>query len=255
MTARLGHEVEGSLAGGPVLVLAPSLGTDRGLWAPQRAAFAQHFTVVALDHRGHGGSDVPEPPYSLADVAGDVLALLDELGVARFSFCGLSLGAMVGMWVASHAPDRVDRLALCCTSAHLPPAQTWLDRGAAVQAGGMTAVADAVVGRWFTPDFSRDAPLVVQECRQMLLSTPPLGYAGCCAAIAGMDLRPNLADIAAPTLVLAGQQDAATPPEHAEHLAGGIAGARLAVVEGCAHLAIRQRPEECTRLLLDHLCG
>jgi 3-oxoadipate enol-lactonase len=188
MTALLRHDMHGS-PDAPVLVLAPSVGTQPEMWAPQLEAFAAEFRVVRVAHRGHDPIDVPPGPYSLEDLGGDVLALLDSLGVERFSFCGLSLGGMVGMWLAAHAPARVERLALCCTSAYLPPASGWLDRAATVRASGMAAVADAVVGRWFTPKFAAEHPSVVAGCRDMLLSVPPEGYAGCCEAIAAMDLR------------------------------------------------------------------
>ncbi|MDQ1664046.1 MAG: 3-oxoadipate enol-lactonase [Actinomycetota bacterium] len=252
MSARLRHDIHGSESA-PVLVLAPSVGTLPEMWDPQLAAFAREFRVVRIAHRGHDEIDVPPGPYSLDDLGGDVLALLDSLGVDRFSWCGLSLGGMVGMWLAAHAPERVDRLAVCCTSAHLPPAQGWLDRAAKVRASGMSAVADAVVPRWFTPEFLAKRPGAVDRCRSMLLSVPAEGYAGCCEAIAAMDLRPLLASIQAPTLVLAGAQDLPTPLPHAETITSLVPGATLVVVEDAAHLATVQQPERCTEVLLNHL--
>jgi 3-oxoadipate enol-lactonase len=247
------HDVHGR-AGDPVLVLAPSIGTHRETWAPQLAAFAQAFHVVRIEHRGHDASDVPPGPYSLDVLGRDVLSLLDGLAVERFSFCGLSLGAMVGMWLAAHAGSRVERLALCCTSAYLPPAQGWLDRAAAVRAGGTAAVADAVVSRWFTPDFAVSSPDLVRAAREMLLTTPAEGYAGCCEAIAAMDLRPLLGRITAPTIVVAGADDLATPLEHAYAVADGIATASpVVVIPGAAHLATLERPDACTEVLLAHL--
>jgi 3-oxoadipate enol-lactonase len=254
VTARLRYDVHGP-DDAPVLVLAPSVGTLPEMWQPQLATFAKHFRVVRVAHRGHDALDVPPGPYSLDELAGDVLALLDQLGVPRFSFCGLSLGGMVGMWLASHVPERLDRLALCCTSAHLPPAEGWLDRAATVRASGMAAVADVVVARWFTPAFAASRPDVVQQCRAMLVSIPPEGYAGCCEAIAAMDLRADVPLITAPTLVLAGSDDPATPVTHAETIVSLLPGARLVVVDDAAHLATIQHPDRTTDLLLEHLGG
>jgi 3-oxoadipate enol-lactonase len=252
MIARLGHDVRG-VDGAPVLVLAPSVGTQPEMWEPQLAAFAREFRVVRVAHRGHDAIDVPPGPYALGDLGGDVLALLDSLGIDRFSWCGLSLGGMVGMWLAAHVPDRVNRLALCCTSAHLPPAEGWLDRAATVRASGMAAVADAVVARWFTPDFASARRDVVDRCRAMLLTVPAEGYAGCCEAIATMDLRPDLPGIEAPTLVLAGVDDPATPLSHAETIASLVPGAKLVVVDDAAHLATVQQADLCAEVLIGHL--
>lgn len=254
MSARLRYDVHGP-DDAPVLVLAPSVGTLPEMWEPQLATFAEQFRVVRVAHRGHDALDVPPGPYSVADLAGDVLALLDLLGVPRFSFCGLSLGGMVGMWLASHAPGRVERLALCCTSAYLPPAEGWRDRAATVRASGMSAVADTVVAGWFTPDYAVSRPDVVHRCRAMLLSLPPEGYAGCCEAIADMDLRADLPRITAPTLVLAGSDDAATPVTHSLAIVSLLPGAELAVVDDAAHLATVQQPDRTTDLLLKHLGG
>jgi 3-oxoadipate enol-lactonase len=238
----------------PVLVLAPSLGTNLEMWSPILGLFAEQFRVVRVELRGHAGQP-PPGPYTVADIAHDVLGALDALDVDHFSYCGLSLGGMTGMWLAAHVPERVDRLALCCTSAHMPPAQGWLDRAATVRRSGMAAVADAVVARWFTPNFAAGSPGVVSWARDMLLATPAEGYAGCCEAIAAMDLRPILASIRAPTLVLAGDQDPSTPPAHAEVIVSGIADARLVVVRDVSHFATAQEPDLCAQLLLDHLGG
>jgi len=235
----------------PVLVLGSSIGTSTVLWEPQVPALARRFRVVRYDHRGHGRSPVPPGPYELADLGGDLVALLDRLGVERAHVCGLSLGGMVSMWVAAHAPDRVDRLALLCTSAKLGPPELWAGRAAAVRAGGMAAIADSVVARWFPNGFADD--VTTTRMREVLLATPPEGYAACCAAIEVMDLEPVLPTIAAPTLVIAGSVDPATPPEHAERIAATVPDARLATVDGAAHLANLSHPDDVTRLLLTFL--
>jgi 3-oxoadipate enol-lactonase len=237
----------------PPLVLGPSLGTNMQLWEPQMPALAERFRVIRYDHRGHGASPVPDGPYCLADLGGDVLALMDRLGVNRAHVAGLSLGGMVGMWLAAHAPDRVDRLVLVCTSARLGPPQMWAARAATVRTEGMGAIADAVLGRWVPEEFAAREPGAVNRLRAMLLATPPEGYAACCEAIQAMDLLPELAQIQADTLVIAGLEDAATPPAHAQRIISGIPQARLALIGGAAHLANVSRPDLVGRLLTDFL--
>ncbi|GAA4358246.1 3-oxoadipate enol-lactonase [Angustibacter luteus] len=252
MSARL-HVVQDGRADGPPLLLGSSLGTTGVMWQPQVDRLAEAWRVVRYDHRGHGGSDVPAGPYSLDDLGGDVLALLDRLEIERTSYVGLSLGGMVGMWLAMHAPQRIDRLVLVCTSARLGPAQGWRDRAHAVLDGGMAAVADPVVARWFTPGFAAVQPHVVAAARADLLAVPPVGYAGCCEAIAAMDLLADLPRISAPTLVIAAADDPATPPEHARAIVSAVPGARLALLDDAAHLANLEQPDAVTRLVLDHL--
>jgi 3-oxoadipate enol-lactonase len=183
------------------------------------------------------------------DLGSDLLALLDRLGIERASLCGLSIGGMISMWVAAHAPERVERLVLCSTSARLGPPETWHERAATVRAEGMAAVADAVLGRWFTPGFAAAHPDVIERIRGVLSATPPEGYAGCCEAIAEMDLTPDLPSISAPTLVIAGEQDPSTPPEHGRRIADLIPGARLEVISPAAHLATIERPDLTTSMI------
>ena len=254
MSVPLNYTVDGP-ADAPVLLLGPSLGTDVRIWAAQVPVLAARWRVVRYDHRGHGHSPVPPGPYQLADLGGDVLALLDRLGAARAHLAGVSLGGMVSMWVAAHAPDRVDRLALVCTSARLGPPRVWAERAAAVRAGGLDLIAEAVLGRWTPAEFARDNPKVVSELRQILMATPPDGYASACAAIETMDLEPDLSRITAPTLVVGGLDDQSIPPAHARRIAAGISGARLALVAGAAHLAPVSRPELVGQLLADFLSG
>jgi 3-oxoadipate enol-lactonase len=246
------HHVLTGPAGAPVLVLGNSLGTTLSMWDGVAAALGGRFRLLRFDHRGHGGSAVLPGPYRIDDLGRDLLALLDTLGLGRVSYCGLSLGGMVGMWLAAHAPQRVDRLALCCTSAWLPPADGWLDRAARVRAGGCAAVADTVLGRWFSADWAAGHPAEVERARAMLVSVPAEGYAGCCEAIARMDLRADLPSIAADTLVVAGGNDVATPPSHGEAIAAAVPRARLAVLPQPAHLAAVEEPAALAGLLLEH---
>ena len=250
----------------PVLVLGNSLGTSSTLWEPQLAAFRTRFRVLRYEHRGHGApaaaggigvSPAPAVPggYPLDDLGADVLRLLDSLGVRRACYCGLSLGGMIGMWLAAHAPDRIAALGLCCTSAFLPPAQLWTDRAAAARRGDLAAIADQVVGRWFTPAYAAREPGGPAAFKAALAAVDPEGYAGCCEAIAAMDLRPVLGSVTAPTLVLAGAEDPATPPWHGAVIAAGIRGSALRVIRGAAHLANVSAPGEVTAALLGHLAA
>jgi 3-oxoadipate enol-lactonase len=165
----------------------------------------------------------------------------------------LSLGGMVGMWLAINAPERIDRLVLCCTSAKLGPPSMWAERAATVRAHGVDAIADAGIGRWLTDGFVAREPETAAEVRAMLAATPAEGYAGCCAAIEGMDLLDRLGEIRAPTLVIAAAQDPATPPEHGERIANAVPGARLAVIDDAAHLATVEQPGVITDLIVGHL--
>jgi 3-oxoadipate enol-lactonase len=245
------HEIAGP-DDAPVLVLSNSLGSTIAMWDPQVPALAERLRVVRYDHRGHGGSPVPPGPYELADLGADALALLDRLGVQRAHWCGLSLGGMVGMWMAINAPERIDRLVLCCTSARLGPPSMWADRAATVRAEGVDAIADAGIGRWLTPGFIERDPATAADVRAMLAATPAEGYAACCGAIEHMDLIPELGAIRAATLVIAGSQDPATPPEHGERIAAGIPGARLELVDA-AHLATIEQPAAMTELVAKHV--
>ena len=251
---RLSHRIDGP-ADAPVLVLSNSIGSDWRMWDGLVPALTAEYRVLRYDQRGHGRSEVAPGPYSIAELAGDLIGLLDELGIQRPHLAGLSLGGMTGMWLAAHEPSRVDRMALLCTSALLGPEQMWLDRAALVRAEGTRAIADAGVRRWLTEEFITAQPETVAWCREMMIGTPAEGYAGCCEAIAAMDLRADLPAITASTLVVAGADDPATPPSHAEVIAAGISGADLHVVPHAAHLATVEQPSAITDLLLRHFGG
>lgn len=237
----------------PVLLLGASLGTDMRMWEAQ-LPLAQSFRLLRFDHRGHGQSPAPPGPYELADLADDVLELMDSLGIARASLCGLSLGGMVGMWLGAHAPERIERLVLLCTAAHMPPASAWRERAAAVRAAGSTEpVADAVVAGWLTPAFAAAQPQVRAELRAMLTASPADGYAWCCGAIERMDLRDDLKRITAPTLVISGADDPATPVQRQAMIAAVVPQTRHEVVGPAAHLAAVERPEAVNHLIKEHL--
>ncbi|TCT12703.1 3-oxoadipate enol-lactonase [Tepidamorphus gemmatus] len=238
---RIYHEISGS-AGKPWLVLSNSLGTRLEMWDGQAAALADDFRILRYDSRGHGRSDAPAGNYTIERLGRDVLTLLDALGIARARFCGLSMGGMVGMWLGINAPDRLDRLVLCNTGARLGPPELWSQRIEAVASAGMAAVTDAVIERWFTPEFRAARPDKVAPVRRMLLDTPAAGYAGCCAAIRDMDQREAVTSIRIPTLVIGGSRDPATPASMAEELASSIPGARLSILEA-AHLSNIEQEE------------
>jgi 3-oxoadipate enol-lactonase len=238
----------------PVLVLGNSLGTTGLLWQQQVPAFEEHFRLLRYELPGHGGAASPASPaeVSIASLGASVLRLLDEHGVDQAAYCGVSIGGMVGMWLAANAPDRITALSLICTSAYLPPASGWRDRAGLVLAEGMASVAGASIGRWFTPSFIASSPALTESFRADLLAVDPAGYASCCLALAGMDLRADLGRIKAPTLVISGAEDQATPPAHGAAIAAGIGGARQIVVGG-AHLANVASPVEVTSAVLGHL--
>jgi 3-oxoadipate enol-lactonase len=237
----------------PTVVLSNSLGSTPAMWDPQFPALAERFRVVRYDHRGHGRSPVPPAPYELADLGADVIALLNRLGLEQVRWCGLSLGGMVGMWMAINAPARIDRLVLCCTSARLGPPEMWADRAATVRAQGVDAIADAGIERWLSPGFIEREPEMAAEIRAMLVATPAEGYAACCGVIERMDQVPELGEIRAATLVIAAEDDPATPPEHSALIASTVPGAQLAVVKDARHLATIEQPAAMTELILGHL--
>lgn len=247
------HHVVTGPVDAPVVILHDALGSSLDMWDAQAAPLATRFRVVRYDLRGHGGSPAPAGPYTLADLTADVTALLDRLGVARAHHVGLSLGGMIAMQLAVTAPARVDRMVLCCTAAHLPPAQRWHDRAATVRSEGVGAVADAVVDRWLTAGLAAADRALVHRLLTMVRGTSDEGYAGCCEAIGTMDLRDELASITAPTLLVVGDEDPATPRQLAEVIADGLAGARIVMVGPAAHLANVEQPDAVTGHILAHL--
>lgn len=251
--APIHYRVEGQ-AGAPVLLLSHSLGTTLAMWDPQMPAWTERFRVLRYDTRGHGESGVTPGPYTLEGLGRHVIALLDGLGIQRAHVCGLSMGGMVAMWLGAHAPERVERLALCNTAARIGSPEFWNTRIETIQKTGLEPVASAVVGRWFTPAFQERLPDAVGRLRRMLLETPVEGYAGCCAAIRDADLREALAGIRAATLVIAGTHDAATPAADGRFLAERIPGARY-VELAAAHLSNIEAAERFTTEVAAFLSG
>jgi len=238
---------------GPVVLLSNSLGSTHRMWDAQLPALEEHFRVVRYDTRGHGGSPVPDGPYSIDDLADDVIALLDTLGVRRAHLVGLSLGGMTAMRLAARNSERVDRVVLLCTGAQLSPSSAWHGRADIVRTHGTAEVAEAVVARWFTAEFLADNPDIKAAAEAMVAATPAEGYAGCCEVIAAMDLRPDLPNIIAPTLAIAGADDPATPPAMLAEIARTVRDGRLLEVARAAHLANAEQPAIITPAIIDHL--
>ncbi|MCO7221232.1 3-oxoadipate enol-lactonase [Klenkia sp. PcliD-1-E] len=239
----------------PVVLLSNSLGTTLEMWDPQVPALAERFRVVRYDTRGHGRSPSPAGDSTVDDLVDDVLALLDRLHVARAHVVGLSIGGMTGLRLAAREPERVDRLAVLCTSAHPGNPGAWTERAATARREGTASLADAVVGRWFTPGWAAEHPDVVARMRQGIVDCDDEGYASCCAAVGALDLRDQLGSITAPTLVVSGADDPALPPEHQEAIAAGIRGAALLTLSPAAHIANVEQAEHVTAALLAHLGG
>lgn len=240
---------------GPWVVLSHSLASDLGLWKPQMAALTRRYRVLRFDTRGHGGSSAPDGPYDFNMLSDDVLGLMDALGVERAHVIGISLGGMIGQHLALDAPERVDRLVLVSTtSGYGPEAQElWAARIEAVRLGGMGPLVAPTLERWFTPPYRAAHPDLMAMIGGQIRLTPAAGYVGCGQAIPTMDTTARLNEIACPTLVIAGAEDAGTPPAMGRKIADNIPGARFELIESAAHLCNVEQAETFNRLLLDFL--
>ncbi len=239
-SCKLYVEVEGPPTA-PVLMLSNSLGTNLHVWDEQAPVWSRHFRVVRYDGRGHGKSEAAPGPYTMERFGRDALAIMDVLSLAKVHWCGLSMGGMVGQWLAAHAPQRIDKLILSNTSCYYPDKGPWNDRINAVRARGLAPIADAVMKLWFTADFHARAPATVARMKDMLVATPLAGYIACCEAVRDMDHRDILQKISAPTLVMAGRHDVAIPIEMAAFIRSQIPGAALAMLDA-AHISNVEQP-------------
>ena len=238
-----------------MLLLSNSLGTDLHMWDGQMAAFTQHFRVLRYDTRGHGQSLVTAGVYSIEQNGRDVLALLDALEIAQVCFCGLSMGGLIGQWLAINAPERLQRLVLCNTAAKIGTADGWSQRIETVLRDGpaaMLVLRDASIARWFTPAFAAAEPAKVEPVVGMLATTSPQGYAANCAAVRDADLREQLASIVAPTLIVCGSQDGVTTVADGLFMRERIAGAELLELPA-AHLSNVEAGEAFSRPVLAFL--
>lgn len=239
----------------PVLVLSNSLGTDLHMWDEQVAAFSEHFRVLRFDTRGHGQSLVTEGPYSIEQLGRDVLAMLDALGVAKAHFCGLSMGGLIGQWLGINAGERLHKLVVCNTAAKIGDPSVWNPRIDTVLRDGqsaMVALRDASIARWFTPDFAEAQPATAKKITDMLAATSPKGYAANCAAVRDADFREQLSSIRVPLLVIAGTEDAVTPPSGGHFIQERVSGAEYAQFHA-AHLSNVQAGAAFSERVLDFL--
>ncbi|MEW2077733.1 3-oxoadipate enol-lactonase [Streptomyces sp. NPDC013433] len=251
MTDRLLNHCEEGPASAPPLLLGPSLGTSYALWDGVAPELSAAHRVVRWDLPGHGGSaaGLIGPGATVGDLAGLVLALADALGIERFAYAGVSLGGAVGLHLAVHRPDRLSSLAVICSSAHFNGAKPWEERAARVRSEGLAGLAEGADARWFTSGFT--VPGLVRDHRE----ADPEAYAACCDALAAFDLRDRLAEVSVPTLLVAGREDPATPPEHLREIADAVPDAALVEIPGASHLAPAQRPEAVLAALRAHFDG
>jgi len=251
-TTRIYYRLEGR-EDLPLLVLSHSLGLDHGQWDQQMPALLTRFQVLRYDIRGHGASDTAPGDYTIEQLSRDILALADALNIREFFFCGLSLGGMIGQWLAAHAPERVTRVVLANTSPYYADKSPMETRRAKVRTEGMSAVVDLVMQRFFTSASLEKNPPYVAWARRMLLSMDPAGYAACCSAILAMDQRELLPRIKVPVLVISGDHDLSTPWTGAgEILAKSIPGAAVVHLP-TAHLSNMEKPRSYTAALFDFL--
>jgi 3-oxoadipate enol-lactonase/4-carboxymuconolactone decarboxylase len=249
---RIFYRLEGQ-PGKPVIVFSHSIGTDHGMWALQAADLLPHFQILRYDTRGHGASDAPAGEYSVELLGRDLVALVDLLGIEKFVFCGLSLGGAIGQWLGVHTSDRLTKLVLANTSPQFTPRSNWENRIKAVSAGGMAAIVEIVMQRFFSAErLARDEPHT-GSVKNVFLGTNPVGYLGCCAALRDFDSRLWLSQIRVPTLIIAGDRDVSTPWDgHGEILARQIPGAQSLRLPA-AHLSNLERPRSFSAALLGFL--
>ncbi len=232
-------------------MMGSSIGMTHHMWDPQAPALAREWRVIRFNARGHGGSPAPAGPYTMAELAADVLELADLLGVDRFAYCGLSMGGAIGQQLALDHADRVSSLVLCCTGAWMGGPQPWLERAQRVRAEGMDWLVQASRARWFRP--GSQAPAGGVKALEAQRDLDPEGYASCCEALAGHDLRDRVASIRAPTAVIAGAQDIASPAPMTDLLAQRIPGATLTVIPDAAHIASLEQPAAVLDAITSHL--
>lgn len=237
------HYAETGPADGPALVFANSLGTDFRLWDDVLPLLPAGLRVIRYDKRGHGLSSCPAGEWGMADLVADAARLLDALRVRESVFVGLSIGGMIAQGLAAERPDLVRAMVLACTAAKIGTPQMWQQRVDAVRAGGIEALADAVLERWFSRAFRTGAPEALEGWRNMLVRTPADGYAACCAAIAETELHESTSRLRLPTLAIAGTEDGATPPDLVRETAELIPGARFALIRGAGHMPCVEAPE------------
>jgi 3-oxoadipate enol-lactonase len=242
-------------AGAPVVTLSHSLATDLTMWEPQMKVLTGRYRVLRYDTRGHGGTDVPAGAYSLGQLADDARALLQALGIARTHWVGLSMGGMIGQTLALASPALFQSLVLCDTSSRVPAEMkpAWAERIKTAETQGMEPLVEPTIGRWFTAPFRERHKDAVDPVRAMIRATKPQGYAGCCHAIAALDLTDALPAITLPTLVIVGEEDQGTPVAASQAIQSKIAGSQLQILKAAAHLSNMEQPEAFNAVLTSFL--
>jgi 3-oxoadipate enol-lactonase len=248
----LNVEVEGR-EGAPVLMLGNSLGTDLHMWDDQAAEFAKHFRLIRHDRRGHGKSGASKGPYSFDLFGRDILAIMDALKIKTMNWCGLSMGGMDGQWLGANAPDRVEKLVLANTNFYYADKGPWADRIQAVHEKGLASFVDANMERWFTKGFIWRAPQAIERLKKTFLASNPDGYAACVGAVRDIDFRESNPRITAPTLVIVGTHDPATPPERGREMAEKQIKAAKLVELDAAHISNVEQPRAFTEAVLNFL--
>lgn len=244
--------VEGS---GPWVTLSHSLTTDMTMWEPLAAALKQRYTVLRYDTRGHGGTSAPAGAYDFGMLSNDVLGLWDALGIERSHFVGLSMGGMIGQHLALRAPQRLGKLVVANSISRVSAetAALWVERIAQAQAQGTGTMAEATLGRWFTPPFRAAQPALMARIAGLIAATTVAGYVGCGEAIRRLDITDRLPAVTTPTLVIVGTDDPGTPPAVSRVIAEAIPGARLEIIPSASHISCLEQPEIFNRLVSDFL--
>lgn len=239
---------------GALLLMGNSIGSSMRMWDKVLPALETKYRVLRYDTRGHGASSVPPGPYTLDQLGRDVLRLLDEVGLDRVNYCGLSLGGVVGMWLGIHAPQRIVRMVLANTAARILNPALWDQRVASVRQSGMDALVEGALARWFTPGYRDQHPAEMMQIRQMIASTAPDGYCGCCAVLRDADLRASLASIRIPSLVITGRHDPATPPSDGRYLASTLPDSQYLELDA-SHLSAWEKAGEFAAAVCEFLNG
>ncbi|HUD62015.1 MAG TPA: 3-oxoadipate enol-lactonase [Acetobacteraceae bacterium] len=222
-------------SGNRVVMFGNGLATGTAMWEPQATHFDKRFRVLRYDVRGHGATEATPPPYTIEQLADDVVDFLDRLGIGNVAYVGLSLGGMIGQALAVRHPDRVRSLVLCDTTMH-SPRDMWIERIAAIEANGLEPQVEPSIERWFTHSFRSSQPKLVDDMRVMIRATSLHGYLGCAMAMRDMRLESVAPRITQPTLILVGRDDRSTPVAEAQALHKAISGSQLEVIEHAAHL-------------------
>lgn len=249
---RLRYRIDGADQAAPWLLFCNSLGTDLHMWDAQAAVLSRHFRVLRYDRRGHGRSSAPPRPYSLADLGGDVIALLDRQEIEKAHFCGLSIGGLTGQWLGINAGQRLNKLVICAAAAKIGTAEGWAARVDDVRMNGLSALTAATAERWFTPAFKAAEPGVVSSVLESFAATSVEGYTGCCTALAGADFREEIKRIANPLLAISGDDDPVCPPSDLEYIAARVQQGRHLSLRG-RHIVNIESSQAFNAALLDFL--